>query len=155
MPGGLGWPGSLHDALTRPYAAYEAGGIRGCEIGTVMFGMAQRAVVPGRLQSLLRQTLLDVFTPLPSTSLDDLIAKAVGNAAQADGDGSIQIHQIHPINRSRTPAIRIAEDAGYDFDLLEGVVGVNNEQFDRVATKTVELADGSVDASYGVAMGIM
>jgi fused signal recognition particle receptor len=30
---------------------------------------------PGRLQGLLRQTLLDVFTPLPSTSLDDLIAK--------------------------------------------------------------------------------
>lgn len=33
------------------------------------------ATEPGRLQGLLRQTLLDVFTPLPSTSLDDLIAK--------------------------------------------------------------------------------
>jgi fused signal recognition particle receptor len=33
------------------------------------------ATEPGRLQSLLRQTLLDVFTPLPSSSLDDLIAK--------------------------------------------------------------------------------
>jgi len=30
---------------------------------------------PGRLQGLLRQTLLDVFTPLPSASLDELIAK--------------------------------------------------------------------------------
>jgi fused signal recognition particle receptor len=30
---------------------------------------------PGRLQGLLRQTLLDVFTPLPSTPLDDLITK--------------------------------------------------------------------------------
>jgi fused signal recognition particle receptor len=30
---------------------------------------------PGRLQGLLRQTLLDVFTALPSTSLDDLITK--------------------------------------------------------------------------------
>jgi fused signal recognition particle receptor len=30
---------------------------------------------PGRLQGLLRQTLLDVFAPLPSTSLDDLITK--------------------------------------------------------------------------------
>lgn len=30
---------------------------------------------PGRLQGLLRQTLLDVFTPLPSTSLEDLIEK--------------------------------------------------------------------------------
>ncbi len=30
---------------------------------------------PGRLQGLLRQALLDVFTALPSTSLDDLITK--------------------------------------------------------------------------------
>ena len=31
--------------------------------------------------------------------------------------------------------VRIAEDAGYDFDLLEGVIAVNDEQFDRVADK--------------------
>lgn len=30
---------------------------------------------PGRLQALIRQTLLDVFTPLSSTSLDDLTTK--------------------------------------------------------------------------------
>ncbi len=31
--------------------------------------------------------------------------------------------------------LRIAEDAGYDFGLLDGVVSVNEEQFDRVAGK--------------------
>ncbi len=31
--------------------------------------------------------------------------------------------------------VRIAEDAGYDFDLLKGVVAVNEEQFERVADK--------------------
>ena len=41
--------------------------------------------------------------------------------------------------------IRIAEDAGYSFDLLEGVIEVNDEQFDRVAEKAIELAGGSVD----------
>ena len=41
--------------------------------------------------------------------------------------------------------VRIAEDAGYEFDLLEGVITVNDEQFDRVAAKAVELAGGSVD----------
>jgi len=41
--------------------------------------------------------------------------------------------------------IRIAEDAGYSFDLLEGVVEVNDEQFDRVAGKAAELAGGSLD----------
>ncbi len=47
--------------------------------------------------------------------------------------------------------IRIAEDAGYDFDLLKGVVAVNEEQFDRVAAKARMMAGGSLD---GVAVGV-
>jgi UDPglucose 6-dehydrogenase len=50
--------------------------------------------------------------------------------------------------------IRIAEDAGYDFDLLEGVVGVNEEQFDRVAEKAVELVGGSVDGKKVAVWGL-
>jgi UDPglucose 6-dehydrogenase len=41
--------------------------------------------------------------------------------------------------------IRIAEDAGYDFDLLRGVVTVNDDQFERVTKKVVDLVGGSVD----------
>jgi len=41
--------------------------------------------------------------------------------------------------------IRIAEDAGYSFDLLEGVVEVNDEQFDRVARKAVDLVGGNIE----------
>ena len=40
--------------------------------------------------------------------------------------------------------VRIAEDAGYDFNLLKGVVTVNDEQLHRVAGKVAELAGGSV-----------
>ncbi|MFP5256751.1 MAG: UDP-glucose dehydrogenase family protein [Acidimicrobiia bacterium] len=41
--------------------------------------------------------------------------------------------------------VRIAEDAGYDFNLLKGVVTVNDEQLNRVADKIVDLAGGSVE----------
>jgi UDPglucose 6-dehydrogenase len=41
--------------------------------------------------------------------------------------------------------IRIAEGAGYDFDLLRGVVTVNDDQFDRVAQKAVDMVGGSID----------
>jgi UDPglucose 6-dehydrogenase len=41
--------------------------------------------------------------------------------------------------------VRIAEDAGYDFDLLKGVITVNDEQFERVTDKIVTSAGGSVD----------
>lgn len=46
--------------------------------------------------------------------------------------------------------IRIAEDHGYDFRLLRGVVAVNNEQFERMAEKVVRMAGGSVS---GVRVG--
>lgn len=41
--------------------------------------------------------------------------------------------------------IRIAEDAGYDFDLMQGVVTVNQEQLDRMAEKASAMVGGSVD----------
>src|SRR4051794_1939631 len=50
--------------------------------------------------------------------------------------------------------IRIAEDAGYDFDLLEGVVGVNEEQFGRVASKAIELAGGSIEGKIVAVWGL-
>ncbi|MGH9246375.1 MAG: UDP-glucose dehydrogenase family protein [Acidimicrobiales bacterium] len=50
--------------------------------------------------------------------------------------------------------VRIAEDAGYDFDLLRGVVAVNEEQFDRIARKAFELVDtpaaGATVAVWGL-----
>jgi UDPglucose 6-dehydrogenase len=41
--------------------------------------------------------------------------------------------------------VRIAEDAGYDFSLLKGVIAVNEEQYGRVVAKTERLAGGSVN----------
>ena len=49
--------------------------------------------------------------------------------------------------------ISIAEDAGYDFSLLRGVVSVNDEQFDRVVGKVASKIDldGSRVALLGLA----
>jgi UDPglucose 6-dehydrogenase len=41
--------------------------------------------------------------------------------------------------------LRIAADAGYDFGLLQGVLTVNEEQFERTTEKIVDMAGGSVD----------
>jgi UDPglucose 6-dehydrogenase len=49
---------------------------------------------------------------------------------------------------------RIAEDAGYDFFFLKGVLEVNDEQFDRVADKIARLAGGSVDAKTVAVWGL-
>ena len=40
--------------------------------------------------------------------------------------------------------VRIAEDAGYDFALLRSAMAVNEDQFDRVASKVAELVGGDL-----------
>jgi len=47
--------------------------------------------------------------------------------------------------------LRIAQDGGYDFNLLQGVLVVNDEQFERTADKIVTIAGGSVD---GLQIGV-
>jgi UDPglucose 6-dehydrogenase len=50
--------------------------------------------------------------------------------------------------------VRIAEDAGYDFSLLKGVIAVNEEQYHRVAQKATRLAGGSLDGKVAALWGI-
>jgi len=50
--------------------------------------------------------------------------------------------------------VRIAEEAGYDFHLLKGVVAVNEEQLNRVADKVTDLAGGSVEGKRIGAWGL-
>ncbi len=50
--------------------------------------------------------------------------------------------------------INIAEQFGYDFELLKGVVAVNEDQFARVADKVATLAGGSVDGKTIAVWGL-
>ncbi len=50
--------------------------------------------------------------------------------------------------------INIAERFGYDFELLKGVVAVNEDQFARVADKVATLAGGSVDGKTIAVWGL-
>jgi UDPglucose 6-dehydrogenase len=50
--------------------------------------------------------------------------------------------------------IRIAEDAGYDFSLLRGVIEVNDEQFERVTEKVARYVGGSLQGVRIGALGL-
>jgi len=50
--------------------------------------------------------------------------------------------------------IHIAQEAGYDFHLLKGVVEVNDEQLNRVAQKIVDMAGGSIDGKRVAVWGL-
>jgi UDPglucose 6-dehydrogenase len=50
--------------------------------------------------------------------------------------------------------VRIAEEAGYDFGLLKGVIAVNDEQFDRVADKIESMVGGDLSACTVAVWGL-
>ncbi|HUP74428.1 MAG TPA: UDP-glucose/GDP-mannose dehydrogenase family protein [Acidimicrobiales bacterium] len=50
--------------------------------------------------------------------------------------------------------IRIAEDGGYDFSLLRGVIAVNDEQFERVTEKVAHCVGGSLEGVRVAALGL-
>ena len=50
--------------------------------------------------------------------------------------------------------VKIAEEAGYDFHLLQGVIQVNDEQYERTAEKAIELMGGDVDGKQVAAWGL-
>jgi UDPglucose 6-dehydrogenase len=50
--------------------------------------------------------------------------------------------------------LRIAEDAGYRFGLLEGVLAVNEQQFDRVVEKVRTALDGRIEGAVVAVWGL-
>ena len=50
--------------------------------------------------------------------------------------------------------VRIAEDAGYRFGLLEGVIEANDEQFERIVQKVRGAAGGSLDGTKVAVLGL-
>ncbi|MDQ6613890.1 MAG: UDP-glucose/GDP-mannose dehydrogenase family protein [Actinomycetota bacterium] len=50
--------------------------------------------------------------------------------------------------------VRIAEDAGYDFELLKGVIAVNDQQFRLLADRIAELAGGTLDHAVVAIWGL-
>jgi UDPglucose 6-dehydrogenase len=50
--------------------------------------------------------------------------------------------------------VHIAESAGYDFDLLRGVITVNEEQFHRVVAKVRDLLDRPLDGTRVAVWGL-
>ena len=50
--------------------------------------------------------------------------------------------------------VKIAENKGYDFALLRGVIQTNDEQYERIAQKVVELCGGSVQGKTVASWGL-
>jgi UDPglucose 6-dehydrogenase len=61
---------------------------------------------------------------------------------------------VGPASKDVNALIRLAEEAGYDFRFLRGVVEVNEQQFARVADKVTAMARGSLAGRSVAAWGL-
>lgn len=50
--------------------------------------------------------------------------------------------------------VKIAEGNGYDFALLRGVIQTNDEQYERIASKVVEVCGGNIEGKMVAAWGL-
>ncbi len=66
--------------------------------------------------------------------------------------GGLVAHNCFP--KDSRALLKIAHDAGYHFDLLDGVLAVNEEQFDRVADKIRVAAGGDLGAATIAVWGL-
>ena len=66
--------------------------------------------------------------------------------------GGLVAHNCFP--KDSRALLKIANDAGYSFDLLSGVITVNDEQFDRVADKIRVAAGGTLQGATIAVWGL-
>ncbi|MCU1484029.1 MAG: hypothetical protein JWN67_775 [Actinomycetia bacterium] len=66
--------------------------------------------------------------------------------------GGLVAHQCFP--KDTKAMVHIAEDHGYDFNLLRGVISVNEEQYERMADKVERMVGGSVSGCTVAAWGL-
>ena len=62
------------------------------------------------------------------------------------------VHNCFP--KDSRALVHIADEAGYEFDLLRGVIAVNDQQFERMVTKIEGAVDGSLEGKTVAAWGL-
>ncbi len=68
------------------------------------------------------------------------------------GTGGLVAHNCFP--KDSRALLKIAREAGYHFDLLDGVIAINDEQFERVADKIRVAAGGDLSAATVAVWGL-
>jgi UDPglucose 6-dehydrogenase len=83
---------------------------------------------------------------------DDVYSLEVPGPHTVVTSGGLVAHNCFP--KDTRAMVKIAEEAGYDFHLLQGVIQVNDEQYERTAEKAIELMGGDVDGKQVAAWGL-
>ena len=92
--------------------------------------------------------------PSAPTSTTSCWAWATTSASARVPEARTRLRVVAASPKDTRAMVQIAEEAGYDFHLLKGVIQVNDEQYERTAEKAVELMGGDVDGKQVAAWGL-
>ena len=88
----------------------------------------------------------DIFDVVEGLGMDPRIGKEFLNPGPGWGGSCFP--------KDTRALVKIAESNGYDFALLRGVIQTNDEQYERIALKVVELCGGSVRGKVIASWGL-
>ena len=88
----------------------------------------------------------DIFDVVEGLGMDPRIGKEFLNPGPGWGGSCFP--------KDTRALVKIAEGNGYDFALLRGVIQTNDEQYERIALKVVELCEGSVRGKVIASWGL-
>ena len=93
-----------------------------------------------------------VVEALPRPAQQAVYSVEVAHNHTVVSTGGLVAHNCFP--KDSRALLNIANQAGYQFDLLAGVIAVNDEQFDRVADKIRVAAGGSLQGATVAVWGL-
>ena len=127
--------------------------VEGWEIADEL-SRVQKVIAPTGYRRLHKHAAWVRVTSVERTPADgrDVYSLEVPGPHTVVATGGLVAHNCFP--KDTRAMVKIAEEGGYDFHLLKGVIQVNDEQYDRTAEKAIELMGGEVDGKQVAAWGL-
>ncbi|MHB8463824.1 MAG: UDP binding domain-containing protein, partial [Acidimicrobiales bacterium] len=119
------------------------------EIGASISQQARR-IAPTGYRSSKNASWVRVVSAEKTSYVGNVYSVEVPATGTVVSTFGVVVHNCFP--KDTRALVRIAEDAGYEFGLLEGVIAVNLEQHDRMASKIAAHCPGGVLKGASVAV---
>jgi UDPglucose 6-dehydrogenase len=136
---------SLYAAVDAPVLRMNAASAEALKYAANSF-LATKLTFVNAIADICELVGADVFDVVSGLGLDPRIGDQFLNPGPGWGGSCFP--------KDTRALVKIAEGNGYNFALLRGVIQTNDEQYERIALKVVEVCGGSVDgktiASWGL-----
>jgi UDPglucose 6-dehydrogenase len=136
---------SLYSSIDAPILRMNAASAEALKYAANSF-LATKLTFVNAIADICELVGADIFDVVQGLGLDPRIGSEFLNPGPGWGGSCFP--------KDTRALVKIAEGNGYDFALLRGVIQTNDEQYERIALKVVELCGGSVFGKTIAAWGL-